>query len=277
MMTSFNTLFNRMFQEKSKSVYLIFLIQAFASLCLTIIVFVSGNGTPEFVNGNDTSNVNLVVAFLAVYAVMMLITSFVADFVYWIVSSIKNEKINRSQTWRLIPVSDTKFLLGNFGTAFLTYIWLGILETVTILVTLLPMLSDQEVRKVLSHVSLNLSAHDWQEMLASLGLIILIGYAWYAIVSLLNLASRSIIDFLPGGSSKVLTFIIRVVVIIAIIWILGHAASIIFSVLGEFSPFAVNNYDIDYATTLLQFLVFDVVITLIDIFLLNKFVEAKQN
>lgn len=277
MMTSFNTLFNRMFQEKSKSVYLIFLIQAFASLCLTIIVFVSGNGTPEFVNGNDTSNVNLVVAFLAVYAVMMLITSFVADFVYWIVSSIKNEKINRSQTWHLIPVSDTKFLLSNFGTAFLTYIWLGILETVTILITLLPMLSDQEVRKVLSHVSLNLSAHDWQEMLASLGLIILIGYAWYAIVSLLNLASRSIIDFLPGGSSKVLTFIIRVVVIIAIIWILGHAASIIFSVLGEFSPFAVNNYDIDYATTLLQFLVFDVVITLIDIFLLNKFVEAKQN
>lgn len=277
MMTSFNTLFNRMFQEKSKSVYLIFLIQAFASLCLTIIVFVSGNGTPEFVNGNDTSNVNLVVAFLAVYAVMMLITSFVADFVYWIVSSIKNERINRSQTWRLIPVSDTKFLLGNFGTAFLTYIWLGILETVTILITLLPMLSDQEVRKVLSHVSLNLSAHDWQEMLASLGLIILIGYAWYAIVSLLNLASRSIIDFLPGGSSKVLTFIIRVVVIIAIIWILGHAASIIFSVLGEFSPFAVNNYDIDYATTLLQLLVFDVVITLIDIFLLNKFVEAKQN
>lgn len=277
MMTSFNTLFNRMFQEKSKSVYLIFLIQAFASLCLTIIGFVSGNGTPKFVNGNDTSNVNLVVAFLAVFAVMMLITSFVADFVYWIVSSIKNEKINRSQTWRLIPVSDTKFLLGNFGTAFLTYIWLGILETVTILITLLPMLSDQEVRKVLSHVSLNLSAHDWQEMLASLGLIILIGYAWYAIVSLLNLASRSIIDFLPGGSSKVLTFIIRVVVIIAIIWILGHAASIIFSVLGEFSPFAVNNYDIDYATTLLQFLVFDVVITLIDIFLLNKFVEAKQN
>ena len=277
MMTSFNTLFNRMFQEKSKSVYLIFLIQAFASLCFTIIGFVSENGTPEFVNGNDTSNVNLVVAFLAVYAVMMLITSFVADFVYWIVSSIKNEKINRSQTWRLIPVSDTKFLLGNFGTAFLTYIWLGILETVTILITLLPMLSDQEVRKVLSHVSLNLSAHDWQEMLASLGLIILIGYAWYAIVSLLNFASRSIIDFLPGGSSKVLTFIIRVVVIIAIIWILGHAASIIFSVLGEFSPFAVNNYDIDYATTLLQFLVFDVVITLIDIFLLNKFVEAKQN
>ena len=84
-MTSFNTLFNRMFQEKSKSVYLIFLIQAFASLCFTIIGFVSENGTPEFVNGKDTSNVNLVVAFLAVYAVMMLITSFVADFVYWIV------------------------------------------------------------------------------------------------------------------------------------------------------------------------------------------------
>lgn len=276
-MTSFNTLFNRMFQEKSKSVYLIFLIQAFASLCFTIIGFVSENGTPEFVNGKDTSSVNVIVAFLAVFAVMMLITSFIADFVYWIISSIKNEKINRSQTWRLIPVTDTKFLLSNFGTAFLTYIWLGILEAVTIIVTLLPMLSDQDVRKAIGQASIHLSARDWQTMLGSLLLIIFIGYAWYAIVSLLNLASRSIIDFLPGGSSKVWTFIIRVIVIIAIIWILGHAASIIFSVLGEFSPFAVNNYDIDYATTLLQFLVFDVVITLIDIFLLNKFVEAKQN
>ena len=276
-MTSFNTLFNRMFQEKSKSVYLIFLIQAFASLCFTIIGFVSENGTPEFVNGNDTSSVNVIVAFLAVFAVMMLITSFIADFVYWIISSIKNEKINRSQTWRLIPVTDTKFLLSNFGTAFLTYIWLGILEAVTIIVTLLPMLSDQDVRKAIGQARIHLSARDWQTMLGSLLLIIFIGYAWYAIVSLLNLASRSIIDFLPGGSSKVWTFIIRVVVIIAIIWILGHAASIIFSVLGEFSPFAVNNYDIDYATTLLQFLVFDVLITLIDIFLLNKFVEAKQN
>ena len=201
-MTSFNTLFNRMFQEKSKSVYLIFLIQAFASLCLTIIVFVSGNGTPEFVNGNDTSNVNLVVAFLAVYAVMMLITSFVADFVYWIVSSIKNERINRSQTWRLIPVSDTKFLLSNFGTAFLTYIWLGILESVTIIVTLLPMLSDQDVRKAIGQASIHLSARDWQTMLGSLLLIIFIGYAWYAIVSLLNLASRSIIDFCQVAQVK---------------------------------------------------------------------------
>ena len=276
-MTSFNTLFNRMFQEKSKSVYLIFLIQAFASLCFTIIGFVSENGTPEFVNGKDTSSVNVIVAFLAVFAVMMLITSFIADFVYWIISSIKNEKINRSQTWRLIPVTDTKFLLSNFGTAFLTYIWLGILEAVTIIVTLLPMLSDQDVRKAIGQARIHLSARDWQTMLESLLLIIFIGYAWYAIVSLLNLASRSIIDFLPGGSSKVWTFIIRVIVIIAIIWILGHAATIIFSVLGKFSPFMVNSQDINYATTILQFLVFDVVITFIDILLLNKFVEAKQN
>ncbi|MDK7090358.1 hypothetical protein QP369_24815, partial [Escherichia coli] len=93
----------------------------------------------------------------AVFAVMMLITSFIADFVYWIISSIKNEKINRSQTWRLIPVTDTKFLLSNFGTAFLTYIWLGILEAVTIIVTLLPMLSDQDVRKAIGQASIHLS------------------------------------------------------------------------------------------------------------------------
>lgn len=102
----------------------------------------------------------------------------------------------------MIPVTDTKFLLSNFGTAFLTYIWLGILEAVTIIVTLLPMLSDQDVRKAIGQARIHLSARDWQTMLESLLLIIFIGYAWYAIVSLLNLASRSIIDFCQVAQVK---------------------------------------------------------------------------
>ena len=52
-MTSFNTLFNRMFQEKSKSVYLIYLIQAFATLFFTIMMTVSAGGhSQEVVVGN---------------------------------------------------------------------------------------------------------------------------------------------------------------------------------------------------------------------------------
>ena len=130
MMTNFNTLFNRMFQEKSKSVYLIYLIQAFASLCFTIMLtFSARNQRPELVFGSTHESTNIVVMFLLMFAITMLITSFVANFVYWIISSVKNEKINRSQTWRLIPISDTKFLLSNFGTAFFSYIWLGVLET----------------------------------------------------------------------------------------------------------------------------------------------------
>ena len=122
-MTSFNTLFNRMFQEKSKSVYLIYLIQAFATLCFTIMMTVSAGGhSQEVVVGNARESINPIVEFLFMFAVMMFMTSFIAAFVYWIVSSVKNERINRSQTWRLIPISDTKFLLSNFGTAFFTYI-----------------------------------------------------------------------------------------------------------------------------------------------------------
>lgn len=278
-MTSFNTLFNRMFQEKSKSVYVIYLIQAFASLCFTIIMAFSARGNvPEVVEWNSRETVNPVVMYLFLFAIMMLITSFVADFIYWIVSSVKNEKINRSQTWRLIPISDTKFLLSNFGTAFFSYIWLGILETATIIITSLPLLfSSKEIKDAIYSNNFAFNAQNLGQMLGGMLLVILLGYAWYAVVSLINLSSRSIMDFLPSGSSKALMFVVRVVITILIIWLLSYAASALFSIIGQFTPFDFGSNDSGVGTTILGFLAIDVIITLIDILLLNKFVEAKQN
>lgn len=278
-MTSFNTLFNRMFQEKSKSVYLIYLIQTFASLCFTVMMTVSvGGHSQEIVVGRARETINPIVEFLFMFAIMMLMTSFVAAFVYWIISSVKNERINRSQTLRLIPISDTKFLLSNFGTAFITYIWLGILEVATSVVTSLPLLlSSKEIKEALQRSHFDFSAQDWGQLLGGLLLIILLGYAWYAVVSLINLSSRSIMDFLPSGSSKALMFLVRLIIIVMIIWLLGYAASTLFSVIGQFTPFDFGSSDSGVWLVVLEFLAFDVIVTLIDILLLNKFVEAKQN
>lgn len=281
-MTSFNTLFNRMFQEKSRTVYLIYLIQAFASLCFSVWMIISMKGDPNVVVINGHHEVtNHLISYLLIFGVMMFITSFFANFVYWIISSIKNEKINRSQTWRLIPISDTKFLLSNFGTAFISYLWLMILEGITVAVTCLPVLTVNEVRKNLADFfsrSQQLGTQDWWGLLGALVLVILLGYAWYAIVSLINLSSRSIMDFLPNGSSKFIMFIVRVVIILAIIWLLSKATTVVFGAIGNFIPFLVDgNNDLQMSGTLVAFLLFDVVVTLIDILLLNKFVEAKQN
>lgn len=281
-MTSFNTLFNRMFQEKSRAVYLIYLIQAFSSLCFSLWMIFSMRGEPNVMMINGHREVtNHLIAYLLIFGVMMFITSFFANFVYWIISSVKNEKINRSQTWRLIPISDTKFLLSNFGTAFISYLWLIILEGITVAVTCLPVLTVNEVRKNLSgffEESHRLAVQDWWSLLGALVLVILLGYAWYAIVSLINLSSRSIMDFLPNGSSKFIMFIVRVVIIIAIIWLLSKATTVVFGAISNFIPFlADGNNDLQMSGTLVAFLLFDVVVTLIDILLLNKFVEAKQN
>lgn len=281
-MTSFNTLFNRMFQEKSRTVYLIYLIQAFASLCFSVWMIISMKGDPNVMVINVHHEVtNHLISYLLIFGVMMFITSFFANFVYWIISSVKNEKINRSQTWRLIPISDTKFLLSNFGTAFISYLWLMILEGITVAVTCLPVLTVNEVRKNLADFfsrSQQLGTQDWWGLLGALVLVILLGYAWYAIVSLINLSSRSIMDFLPNGSNKFLMFVVRVVIIIAVIWLLSNAATVVFGAIDNFLPFlADGNDNLQIGGTLVSFLVFDVVITLLDILLLNKFVEAKQN
>ncbi|MDN5956269.1 MAG: ABC transporter permease [Lactobacillus sp.] len=281
-MTSFNTLFNRMFQEKSRTVYLIYLIQAFASLCFSVWMIISMKGDPNVmvINGHHEVT-NHLISYLLIFGVMMFITSFFANFVYWIISSIKNEKINRSQTWRLIPISDTKFLLSNFGTAFISYLWLMILEGITVAVTCLPVLTVNEVRKNLADFfsrSQQLGTQDWWGLLGALVLVILLGYAWYTIVSLINLSSRSIMDFLPNGSSEFIMFIVRVVIILAIIWLLSKATTVVFGAIGNFIPFlADGNKDLQMSGTLVEFLLFDLVVTLIAILLLNKFVEAKQN
>lgn len=275
-MTSFNTLFNRMFQEKSRSVYLIFLIQVFTSLCLAL--FSSRNDVNQISLSGNTETVSGITVFFVLFAGMLAMTSFFASFVYWIISSVKNEKINRSQTWRLIPISDTKFLLNNFGTAFLSYIWLGILQAVLAGLSLLPLLSSSKIRQEIALLKINLSAQDLWQILGGIILVILLGYAWYALVSLINLSTHSIMDFLPNGSSKALMFIVRLVIIIAIIWLLSYASMALFSVFGKFLPFLGGSDDnVSMGWVLLEFLVFDAIVTLIDVLLLNKFVEAKQN
>lgn len=276
-MTRFNTLFNRMFQEKSRTVYLIFLIQVFASFCFTIFAAFSLHGDFNVVNDTAKEAINPIIGSLAIFASIVLVTSFPANFIYWIVSSIRNEKINRSQTWRLIPISDTKFLLSNFGTAFLSYIWLEILEFVIVAITALPLfLSSGEIKTALGHANWKIDAQSCWQMLGALVLIILLGYAWYAIVSLLNLSSRSIIDFLPNGSNKFLIFVVRVITIVVVIWLLGYAGNALIGATNQILSLNISE-NMGMGPVLIQFLVFDAVLTLIDIFLLNKFVEAKQN
>ena len=74
-MTSFNTLFNRMFQEKSRSVYLVFLIQVFASLCFTLLVlFSSKNDANQISLGSNSETVNGITVFFVLFAGMMAMT-----------------------------------------------------------------------------------------------------------------------------------------------------------------------------------------------------------
>ena len=85
-------------------------------------------------------------------------------------------------------------------------------------------------------------------------------------------------DFLPNGSSKALMFVVRLVIIIAIIWFLSYATTALFGIFGKFMSFiGGSNDNVQIGLVLLEFLIFDVIVTLIDVLLLNKFVEAKQN
>ncbi len=69
---------------------------------------------------------------------------------------------------------------------------------------------------------------------------------------------------------------VRVITIVVVIWLLGYAGNALIGATNQILSLNISE-NMGMGPVLIQFLVFDAVLTLIDIFLLNKFVEAKQN
>ncbi|HCX39456.1 MAG TPA: hypothetical protein DG851_00310 [Lactobacillus acetotolerans] len=121
------------------------------------------------------------------------------------------------------------------------------------------------------------SSINWTLVLESFVFFILLSLAFYITVSFFNFSTRSIIDFLPGMSSRFVVGLVRLILIGLICWLIIE----ILQVLPEdtmFSSQIGNGNDVWYmARLLIEFLIFDVVFGSINVGLVDKFVEAKQN
>lgn len=213
-MTSFGTLFRQLFLQKSRSAYLIFGIQFLAAFVLTILTLGSaGLNNPKI----DQTAINTVAAAFLTFIVLFLMLCFLTAPVYLVMTSWKNEKINRDQTWRLIPISSGKFYLSNTLSSFAAYIYLEIMQLVLMLVGFFGVyLASSEVRKGVSEVIAEATNNNAEYGMLVEYLIIglLLNLFWYVMISFYHFLSRSVIDFLPTASNRFVIFIIRVLVLL---------------------------------------------------------------
>lgn len=274
-MTSFGTLFRQLFLQKSRSAYLIFGIQFLAAFVLTILTLGSaGLNNPKI----DQTAINTVAAAFLTFIVLFLMLCFLTAPVYLVMTSWKNEKINRDQTWRLIPISSGKFYLSNTLSSFAAYIYLEIMQLVLMLVGFFGVyLASSEVRKGVSEVIAEATNNNAEYGMLVEYLIIglLLNLFWYVMISFYHLLSRSVIDFLPTASNRFVIFIIRVLVLVVVIYAL-YFVSIGLSDLF-IHPLTDPGESFELLMTIVIFILFNVIFGGLNVLLINKFVEAKTD
>lgn len=282
-MTRFGSLFGEFFKKKSKTAYIIILIQLVAAVVFTIIAAINTPQSSDFYFANMRTNA--FVGYFSMFILIFLMESALADPVYLIITSYQNEKINRSQTWRLIPMSDGKIYLTNTLSSFVSYIYFEVLQIVTALIMgLILYVGSSDIRKGIAYLLKELSRKNtwagtdwtsfWSSALGMLALSILIGLFWYIAISFYHFTTRTLIDFLPNTNSFIL-FIVRTVMLILIVWLVAQAIISLNTNLNHI--FESDPTDLNIWIVVLEFAVYDLIFGSVNMFLMNRYVEAKQN
>lgn len=271
-MTTFKALFNQMGKKKRRSVYLLALLQLVAASIFALWGFFSNGGF---------SNSDMPIGWFA----MVCTFAPLADMAYVVLSAWQNEKEYSSQTWRLVPISSSKFYLANISSAIVNGLYLVLIQIGMGIVTFLPAFLSKDVRTSIWEINRALSkeihAGDfWQkfsdsfpigEILSAFLAFLLFAILVYSIVTLLNLSSRTITDFLPDKHSKLIRFVIMIILIFVFIVLTSNLGSLLNQVrwgdtTNSLMSFIENNL-------VLAFI--DIVLGSINVWLLKNFHEGK--
>lgn len=272
-MTKFSALFNELFKTKRRGVHLLILLQIVTAIILTAWAFIDKFKVSESI---------------FYFFIMMLLSSGLADLAYIVISTWQNERIYKYQTWRLIPISSTKTYLGNILSGFVAGLYLVVIQICLVLISTLPIFISKNVRIQIGdavhhfqQVKANIlwdkfwSIFSWGDILSACIALFLFAILVYSAVSTIDLSSKVIADFLPEKLNKIARFCVIVVLVI-----LGFI--LISKLLTEFALFYNSLFNFNKAvssqgmwTSNATFLTLDIILSIINIWLLKAYHESK--
>lgn len=215
------------------------------------------------------------------------------DLAYLFLSSRKNEQAYASQTWRLAPIKNSALLFANLGSAIIDGIFLVILQIVMIVIAGLPVIITNEFwQTTFKNFGSIGEGKLWQDihladLLSVILLIILIGMFIYLAVSLINFTGKIVSDFLPEKISKLVYFLVVVsltciglIFLMNVYWFVMNSLTgflqngMFLTTLSKDAIDVRSNLTENYLTMAVV-LVVDIILIIVNIFLLNKYHEAK--
>ena len=215
------------------------------------------------------------------------------DLAYLFLSSRKNEQVYASQTWRLAPIKNSALLFANLGSAIIDGIFLVILQIAMIVIAGLPVIITNEFwQTTFKNFGSIGEGNLWQDihladLLSVILLIILIGMFIYLAVSLINFTGKIVSDFLPEKISKLVYFLVVVsltciglIFLMNVYWFVMNSLTgflqngMFLTTLSKDAIDVRSNLTENYLTMAVV-LVVDIILIIVNIFLLNKYHEAK--
>ncbi|WEV50317.1 hypothetical protein OZX69_04975 [Lactobacillus sp. ESL0731] len=121
-MTNFTKLFGVMFKQKRGTAHLLIGIQLLAAFVIAALNWLNHNAMNVYFDRLEMTD------FLPQWGIFIISLSFLCQLVFFLVAVSKTQQNCTSQTWRLIPVSDTNFFLIDFASTLISVIYLAFLQ-----------------------------------------------------------------------------------------------------------------------------------------------------
>lgn len=272
-MTPATHLFKELLKRKIQRVNVIVTIQFVSAIALAFFTNFSINS--GMVHTRLTNPADFLTEILACFGSLF----FVFGLILFLLTISQNERLNRDQTWRLIPITDGKFYIENIFSSFISLIYFVLVNVIiAIILLLICVLFNSKFRQ-----DLGINIHPSLEFFYVIIVAILSCFFMFLIASFLNFSSIAISDFLPQGSNRTILFLVRVLIIIVIIgfiWKINSVFSFYDFFTGNFSLVNLKvtplNSLVELENLMIVLFVIDLVILALNLFLINHFSEPEK-
>ncbi|WP_125763616.1 ABC transporter permease [Levilactobacillus mulengensis] len=254
-MTSFGSVFKVMSKDRFRTTSKVILAEL-AVIAVTLLWSVATRGVSSGEFFGVTASWSGP-AFLAVFILM----------------SVANEHVYTRDTYRLIPVGETKLYTTNLLSSFVMYLYFGIVQVV--LYTITASIDADFIKGILDGITgpeyTNLEAGKIVIGLLLMGLAMVI-LGWTTI-SLVHLVVSATNNFLPNVSRRAINVVLYVVVIYLVVRVAGFMLHEVNNLGGIMSTGGQGQFILN----IVGILVIAVIEAVINIFLLKKWVETIPN
>ncbi|APX71939.1 hypothetical protein M5C72_02010 [Companilactobacillus allii] len=256
-MTSFSSMFKVDLKNKFRNMNFVLMIDVIA-----IVVAIIWNA----IQGNLSKQSYLAIAFSF---------SIIVYFVSFVILAYIQEKSYTRDSYRLIPINDTKFYLANLASTLVAYLYVIVAQLVLYAIAFA--INAEEFNDYLQMISMMNGRASFDAPSAMLGSLAFVAsvlgaiiFNW-ATITLIHLVTRSASNFLPSTGRRFLNIVLYIIVI----WLVIEVTS---SLTNNLSSSVSSLFSVTYASgfllKLLIYLVIAAVESAISIFLMSRWVET---